>query len=81
MIVKFKPEEIISWYKIQKRNLPWRENNIFYNVWVSEVMLQQTKIKTVIPYYTKWIKKFKNINSVSKADNNTILKMWEGLGY
>ena len=81
MIVKFKPEEIISWYKIQKRNLPWRENNIFYNVWVSEVMLQQTKIKTVIPYYTKWIKKFKNINSVSKADDNTILKMWEGLGY
>ena len=78
---KFTAKEIIGWYNDKKRDLPWRKNNNFYKVWISEVMLQQTKIITVIPYYKKWINKFKNIDAVANANQNDILKAWEGLGY
>tara|TARA_Y100001970_G_C14217463_1_gene850547 strand:- start:1520 stop:2572 length:1053 start_codon:yes stop_codon:yes gene_type:complete len=72
---------ILTWFDIVKRDLPFRKNKNPYNVWVSEIMLQQTKIDTVLPYYNNWIKKFPDIIAVSKAKETDLLKSWEGLGY
>ena len=72
---------LLSWFDTNKRALPFRENNKPYNVWISEVMLQQTKVDTVIPYFNEWIKKFPNIKAVADASEESILKSWEGLGY
>ena len=72
---------LLSWFDTNKRVLPFRKNNKPYNVWVSEVMLQQTKVDTMIPYFNEWIKKFPNINAVADASEESILKSWEGLGY
>ena len=72
---------ILDWYDINKRNLPWRLTKDPYKIWLSEVMLQQTQVSTVIPYYENWIRKFPTINSVAKANIDEALKMWEGLGY
>ena len=72
---------ILTWFDISKRDLPFRKNKDPYNIWVSEIMLQQTKVETVIPYYNNWIKKFPDIESVSKASESDLLKAWEGLGY
>ena len=72
---------LLTWYDANKRILPWRDYNEPYNIWLSEVMLQQTQVKTVVPYYTKWIKKFPTLKSVAESDLNSLLKLWEGLGY
>ena len=72
---------LLEWFDLNKRGLPFRKNNKPYDVWVSEIMLQQTKVDTVIPYYNAWMKKFPNIESVSEASEESILKSWEGLGY
>mgnify|MGYP003326630041 CR=1 FL=1 len=73
---------LLKWFKIHGRHdLPWQKNLSPYRVWVSEIMLQQTKVDTVIPYYNAWMKKFPNIESVSEASEESILKSWEGLGY
>ena len=57
---------ILTWFDIAKRDLPFRNNKNPYNIWVSEIMLQQTKVETVIPYYNNWIKKYPDIVSVSR---------------
>ena len=72
---------LLDWFDENKRDLPFRENRSLYSIWISEVMLQQTKVDTVIPYFNSWIKKFPNINSVAEASEESILKSWEGLGY
>jgi len=72
---------VLSWYDSNKRILPWRESFDPYMIWISEVMLQQTQVNTVIPYYIRWIKNYPTIKSVAKADINSLLKLWEGLGY
>ena len=72
---------IIYWYKEQNILLPWRGEKDLYKIWLSEVMLQQTQVKTVIPYYENWINKFPDIKSVSVASEKEILKAWEGLGF
>tara|TARA_B100000029_G_scaffold477618_1_gene522819 strand:+ start:426 stop:1496 length:1071 start_codon:yes stop_codon:yes gene_type:complete len=76
-------KKILSWYKTNKRDLPWRkkENQNFYKIWISEVMLQQTRVKTVIPYYEKFLKKWPDLNSFYKAKLDDILLQWQGLGY
>ena len=78
-------KKILSWYDNNKRRLPWRvgkkSTNILYYRVLSEFMLQQTQVKTVIPYFEKFIKKFKNLKSLSKAKEQNVLKSWEGLGY
>ena len=83
---KFKSQwqkKIIHWYEINKRDLPWRKstNQNFYKIWISEVMLQQTVVKTVIPYYKKFIKRWPNLKSFYDASLEEILLHWEGLGY
>ncbi|SVA85055.1 uncharacterized protein METZ01_LOCUS137909, partial [marine metagenome] len=77
---KFSPE-LLKWYDKVKRQLPFRDVDDPYKIWLSEIMLQQTQVETVIPYYNKWIKKHPTINSVAEADLNSLLKLWEGLGY
>ena len=72
---------LLKWYDINKKAMPWREDTDPYRIWISEVMLQQTQVNTVIPYYNKWMKKFPNIKKVALSDIDVILKLWEGLGY
>ncbi|BBI01424.1 A/G-specific adenine glycosylase [Buchnera aphidicola (Nipponaphis monzeni)] len=73
---------IINWYHIYgRKNLPWKKHKHIYLVWISEIMLQQTQVNTVIPYYIKFIKKFPNIKCLANASLNEILSIWSGLGY
>jgi len=73
--------DLISWYKREKRDLPWRLNQDPYRVWISEIMLQQTRVDTVIPYYNRFMEKFPDIKALAEADEQNVLKAWEGLGY
>ena len=72
---------IICWYNNNKRNLKFRSFRDPYKIWLSEVMLQQTQVSTMLPYYSNWLKKYPNINSVISTPYDDILKNWEGLGY
>ena len=78
-------KKILAWYDNSKRDLPWRVSKkspkkLYYRV-LSEFMLQQTQVKTVIPYFNKFTKKYKSLESLSRINENQILKLWEGLGY
>lgn len=73
--------ELLSWYRLIKRDLPWRMNNDPYRVWVSEIMLQQTRVDTVIPYYNTFMSKFPTVQALAEAPETEVLKCWEGLGY
>ena len=78
-------KKILAWYDNSKRNLPWRVSKkspkrLYYRL-LSEFMLQQTQVKTVIPYFNKFTNKYKTLKSLSKINENQILKLWEGLGY
>lgn len=70
-----------NWYRQHHRKLPWRETDDPYHIWVSEVMLQQTQVATVIPYFEKFIKTFRTVSDLATADLQAVLKAWEGLGY
>ena len=70
-----------TWYRRNARRLPWREKGDPYRVWLSEVMLQQTQVKTVLPYYERFTAAFPDIHHLAEADPQTVLKFWEGLGY
>jgi len=70
-----------KWYSHNARSLPWRETKDPYKIWISEIMLQQTTVNAVIPYYKKWIKEFPSVNHVACAPLEKILKSWQGLGY
>jgi A/G-specific adenine glycosylase len=72
---------LLDWYDHQGRQLPWRNQSDPYKIWVSEIMLQQTQVKTVIPYYQRWLQQFPNITTLAKADLQSVLKVWAGLGY
>ncbi len=72
---------LIAWYEQNSRKLPWRENPSPYAVWISEIMLQQTQVKTVLPYYQRWMDSFPTIEILASAQMEKVLKLWEGLGY
>ena len=74
-------ELLLAWYKKNDFDIPWRTNINPYNIWISEIMLQQTQVKTVKKYYSKWMKKFPTIDRLAKSNIDDILKIWEGLGY
>ncbi len=75
-------DRLLLWYRKHGRhNLPWQKNRSLYRVWVSEIMLQQTQVATVIPYYERFVQRFKNIESLAKASQNDVLLCWAGLGY
>ena len=73
--------DLIGWFEIEQRDLPWRKDKDPYKVWVSEIMLQQTKVDTVIPYFNSFIEQFPNIEALAHAEEEKVLKAWEGLGY
>jgi A/G-specific adenine glycosylase len=72
---------LLNWYSTHKRILPWRDHPDPYAVWVSEIMLQQTRVETVITYFEKWMKLFPTIKKLAKANEQDVLNAWEGLGY
>lgn len=73
--------DLLRWYRRSARELPWRTTKDPYKIWISEIMLQQTTVAAVIPYYNRWIKRFPTIHHVARAHEQTILKFWQGLGY
>ncbi len=72
---------LLSWFDQNKRDLPWRRSRSPYSTWISEIMLQQTRVETVKPYYERWMERFPDVRSLAEADEQEILKLWEGLGY
>ncbi|MBI3164936.1 MAG: A/G-specific adenine glycosylase [Anaerolineales bacterium] len=72
---------LLAWYDLQKRTLPWRDHPDPYAVWVSEIMCQQTRVETVIPYFEKWMKQFPSVKALASASEQDVLNAWEGLGY
>ncbi len=74
-------KKLLQWFKKKGRDLPWRKTKDPYAIWVSEIMLQQTQVATVIPYYHKFLKSFPTIKHLAKANLSKVLKVWEGLGY
>lgn len=72
---------LVKWYAKNARDLPWRRTNDAYAIWVSEIMLQQTQVKTVIPYYERWMERFPTIRTLAEASEEEVLKLWAGLGY
>ena len=72
---------LIDWYLVNQRDLPWRKSSTPYPIWVSEVMLQQTQVATVLPYYHEFLKRFPNLQKLARADLQEVLKAWEGMGY
>ena len=72
---------LLSWYSEQRRDLPWRRSRDPYAIWISEVILQQTRVEMVIGYFNRWIERFPTIEALAAADQQDVLKAWEGLGY
>ena len=72
---------LLDWFRVNARDLPWRRTRDPYAVWVSEIMLQQTQVKTVIPFWNRWMRELPDIAAVAKAPSEKIHKLWEGLGY
>lgn len=74
-------QALLTWYRANRRDLPWRRSSDPYAVWVSEAMLQQTQVATVIPYYIRFMGLFPTVAALAAADTDAVLKAWEGLGY
>lgn len=74
-------EPLLDWYQGHHRTLPWRENQEPYRVWISEIMLQQTRVEAVIPYYLRFMERFPDVQTLASCDEEELLKYWEGLGY
>lgn len=74
--------KVINWYQVHgRKGLPWQENSTPYRVWVSEIMLQQTQVQTVIPYFERFMQRFPDVQSLAKAPQDQVLHLWTGLGY
>ncbi len=74
-------QALLNWYAKNARDLPWRRHRDPYAIWVAEIMLQQTRVETVIPYYEHWMARFPSIQALAQADIDDVLHLWEGLGY
>ncbi len=75
------PKKLLAWFDGNKRDLPWRENKDPYRIWVSEVMLQQTRVEAVKPYFENWINQFPTVEALAQATEDEVLRAWQGLGY
>ena len=80
-LLKESVEPVVAWYRKHRRDLPWREHPDAYRVWVSEIMLQQTRVEAVKPYYERFLEAFPDAAALAEAEEDKLLKMWEGLGY
>ena len=74
-------QPLIAWYEKEKRILPWRTSRNPYHIWISEIMLQQTRVEAVKPYFERFISALPDIRDVAEASEEVLLKLWEGLGY
>ncbi|GIQ69199.1 A/G-specific adenine glycosylase [Xylanibacillus composti] len=72
---------LVEWFRAHQRDLPWRRTKDPYKIWVSEIMLQQTRVETVIPYYERFMERFPTLEALAEAPEEDVLKLWEGLGY
>jgi len=72
---------LLDWYARAARDLPWRRQPSPYAVWVSEIMAQQTRVETAIPYFLRWMERFPNVETLASASQQEVLATWEGLGY
>ena len=75
------PGAILSWYDAHKRDLPWRKDREPYHIWISEIMLQQTRVEAVKGYYSRFLEKLPTVEALANADDELLHKLWEGLGY
>ena len=73
--------KLIKWYDINKRDLPWRKTNDPYKIWISEIILQQTRVDQGLPYYLKFINEFPKVQNLANSSEEKVLKLWQGLGY
>ena len=73
--------QLIAWYKINSRDLPWRQTNDPYKIWLSEIILQQTKVQQGLPYFNNFIREFPTVFDLAKSSEDKVLKLWQGLGY
>jgi A/G-specific adenine glycosylase len=74
-------ESLLDWFQTSQRDLPWRKNRDPYRVWISEIMLQQTRVAAVLPYYEKFLARFPDLKSLAAAPQEEVLRLWSGLGY
>lgn len=72
---------LLAWYRIHRRDLPWRETHDPYKIWLSEIILQQTRVTQGLPYYQKFIEKYPSVQDLAQADEEAVLRLWQGLGY
>ena len=80
-VLKESAGALVEWYRANKRELPWRERMDAYRVWISEIMLQQTRVEAVKPYYERFLKELPDVRALAEAPEDRLLKLWEGLGY
>ena len=73
--------QLLSWYRLNKRDLPWRNTNSAYHIWLSEIILQQTRVAQGMDYYIKFITHYPSVESLADANEEDVLKDWQGLGY
>lgn len=73
--------KILAWFETHKRDLPWRRTYLPYHIWISEIMLQQTQMERAVEYFNRWLLRFPDIGSLAVAEEEEVLKLWEGLGY
>ena len=74
-------KRLLDWYRRHARRMPWRGEKDPYRIWISEIMLQQTQVETVIPYYQRWMDRFPSLQALADASEQDVLQVWEGLGY
>ena len=74
-------DPLVAWYELNRKTFPWRENPTPYRVWISEIMLQQTRIEAALPYYTRFLEAFPDARTLASAEEEKVLKLWQGLGY
>src|SRR5690606_22640579 len=74
-------QRLLAWFRDRARPMPWRDHPTPYYVWVSEIMLQLTQVATVLPYFERFVPRFPDIATLAAADENEVLRLWEGLGY
>jgi A/G-specific adenine glycosylase len=74
-------DKLVKWYEVNKRDLPWRDTRDPYRIWLSEIILQQTRVNQGLPYYLKFVDKYPNVDALASAPQQEVLRLWQGLGY
>jgi A/G-specific adenine glycosylase len=81
MDTRYFSDKVVEWYKLNKRDLPWRDTRDPYRVWLSEIILQQTRVNQGLPYYRRFLETFPTVHALAKATEHEVLRLWQGLGY